>query len=95
MSYEEEGEVHELPSQLNLGFFPGSGEVEPYFYSNPWPFEKDQLVDESLPAGAKWHTENWQGTILPYSKVVADPNAEERLLAYARAVFEIARPTLT
>ena len=94
-TYEEEGEVQEYPSQLNLGFYPGGGELEPYFFSNPWPFEEAELLDKPLPKGARWFTESWQGTILPYDQLVGDPRAEERLLDYARAVFEIASPTLS
>jgi hypothetical protein len=66
----------------------------PYFYSNPWPFEKDQLLDKPLPAGAGWFTGGWEGTIFPYVELVGAANAEERLLAYARAVYDAAAPTL-
>jgi hypothetical protein len=93
--YEEDGERQEYPSQLNLGFFPGGPETAPYFYSNPWPFEGDELLRQALPEGASWHTNDWQGTILPYEVLEADPEAEERLLAYARRVFELSAPTLT
>jgi len=89
--YEEDGQVREFPAQLNLGFYPGG---KPYFYSNPWPFEADQLLDKPLPEGAGWHTEGWSGTILPYEMLVNDGKAEERLKRYARAVYEICRPTL-
>ncbi len=41
---EEHGETSMLPAQLNLGFYPGG--PDPYFYSNPWPFEADALVDK-------------------------------------------------
>jgi hypothetical protein len=92
--FEERGERQELPSQLSLGFFPGSPGVAPYFYSNPWPFETDALLGQPLPEGARWHTEGWQGTLLPYEVLVGDPNADERLLAYARRVFELTAPTL-
>lgn len=94
VGYEEHGEHQEHPAQLNLGFFPGSPEVAPYFYSNPWPFEADILLGEELPEGVSWHTERWQGTILPYETLVDDPGAEERLLAYAKRVFELSSPTL-
>ena len=93
--YEEHGEKQEYPSQLSLGFYPGSPDGPPYFYSNPWPFEGDTLSGKALPEGASWHTKGWQGTILPYEALAAGPNAEERLLAYARRVFEISSPTLT
>ncbi len=89
---EEHGEVQTFPSQLNLGFYPGGN---PYFYSNPWPFEADQLLDKPLPAGARWHTEGWQGTMLPYNELVNHPDAEDRLLEFAKAVHKLAAPTLT
>lgn len=81
-------------AQLNLGFFPGGPETEPYFYSNPWPFETDQLVGHSLPDGARWHQEGWEGTLLPYRELVGAPDFEERLLDYARAVYGVAAPIL-
>ena len=90
-TYEEHGEVTASPSQINLGFYPGG---EPYFYSNPWPFETDKLVHAPLPPGAKWHTEGWQGTMLPYSELAGDDQAEARLRAFAKAVYETASPTL-
>ena len=91
---EEHGEVQEFPSQLNLGFYPGSEGVAPYFYSNPWPFEAEVLLDKPLPAGAKWHTAGWQGAMLPYNELVDQPEAEARLRQFAKAVYELAAPTL-
>jgi hypothetical protein len=93
--YEEGGEVQEIPAQLNLGFYPGSPDVDPYFYSNPWPFEEEALLGEMLPEGVSWHTEGWQGTILPYEFLARDEKAEERLLAFARRVFGLSAPTLS
>ncbi|MCA9942789.1 MAG: hypothetical protein KC449_04880 [Anaerolineales bacterium] len=90
---EEHGEVQEFPSQLNLGFYPGSEGTAPYFYSNPWPFEAE-LLDKPLPPGASWHTAGWQGAELPYSEVVGQPDAEARLLDFAKAVYKLAAPTL-
>ena len=79
----------------SMGFSPGdSGHPEPYFYSNPWPFEKEVLLDKLLPEGARWFTEGWEGSLLEYSELVGDPRGEERLLSYARAVYELAAPTL-
>jgi hypothetical protein len=91
VQHKEQGELQELPSQINLGFYPGE---DPYFYSNPWPFAAEQLLDKPLPAGANWHTEGWQGSMLAYRKLVGDDTAETRLRAYARAVFDLASPTL-
>lgn len=89
-TYEEHGEVQEMPAQLNLGFYPGG---DPYFYSNPWPFA-ETLLDHSLPEGAEWHTDGWQGSTLPYTELVGDDNAEARLRAFAGRVFALASPTL-
>ncbi|HZD58337.1 MAG TPA: DUF5996 family protein [Anaerolineales bacterium] len=95
VEYEEHGQTRQLPAQLNLGFSPGeAGHPQPYFYSNPWPFEEAPLVGKPLPSGARWFTESWKGSILPYEELVDDERAEERLLAYARAVYEISAPTL-
>ncbi len=91
VSSESEGKIEEYPSQINLGYYPSG---DPYFYSNPWPFEADQLLGQPLPAGAAWHTEGWQGTMLPYEQLAGDENAEARLREYAQTVFEICSPTL-
>ncbi len=89
---EEDGKTTEYPSQLNLGFYPAG---RPYFYSNPWPFEADALLDTELPHGAVWHTEGWEGTILYYDQLQGDPDAKKKLLEYAAAVYEAVAPTLT
>ncbi len=91
---ETDGQRSEFPSQINLGFYPGNPADAPYFYSNPWPFEADQLLDQPLPKGARWYIEGWQGTIFPYEELVGDGHAEERLREYARVVHELASPTL-
>ena len=89
---EEEGKEKELPAQLNLGFYPGG---EPYFYSNPWPFAANKLLEKPLPHGATWHTEGWQGAKLPYRYLLNQPQPEAMLLDFAQAVYEAAAPTLT
>lgn len=95
VEYQENGKIRMLPAQINLGFYPGGQRAEPYFYSNPWPFEAESLLEKDLPPGARWHTDGWQGSMLPFRELVDQPDAEDRLLGYARAVFEIARPTLS
>lgn len=89
--YEEDGELKSYPSQLNLGFYPGG---EPYFYSNPWPFD-EALTNTPLPGEAVWHTEGWQGTMLPYAALQEDADAADKLREFARAVHEAAAPSLT
>jgi hypothetical protein len=96
IEYEEHGQTQRAQAQLSLGFSPGEpNHPEPYFYSNPWPFAKEVFINKPLPPGARWFTNGWQGTILPYAELVGDPNAEERLLNYARTVYEICAPALT
>ena len=92
VDYEEDGQVTSYPSQLNLGFYPG--EPEPYFYSNPWPFEKGQLIEQALPDGARWHLDGWEGTYLPYASLAGKADASDRLLKFAGRVYEVASPTL-
>jgi hypothetical protein len=91
-THEEEGVITEYPSQLNLGFYPAG---RPYFYSNPWPFEADKLLGTPLPHGAEWHTEDWEGSVLYYDQLAGDPDGLTKLTEFARAVFEVAAPTLT
>lgn len=90
-TYEEHGEAQEYPSQINFGFYPGG---DPYLYATPWPFETDALLGHELPSGAGWHSEGWQGTMLRYADVAGKPDGAERILAYTRAVYDLAAPTL-
>ena len=66
-----------MPSSNDTGR-PWWGREPAYFYANPWPFDADKLVKQTLPGGARWHQEGWQGTMLPYADVVGDPEAEDR-----------------
>jgi hypothetical protein len=81
-----------VPAQLNLGLYPKG---RAYFYSNPWPFDGDALLDVPLPSGATWHTDGWEGSILYYDQVSERADGEQLVLEYARAVFDAAAPTLT
>lgn len=93
--YEEHGKTEHYPSQINFGFSPGGGShPRPYFYANPWPFD-EAFRSTQLPSGARWFTEGWQGSLLPYASIAGEPEAERRLSDYFRAVFETAAPSLT
>lgn len=95
IEHEEHGQVQKSPAQLNCGFSPGEPHhPEPYFYSNPWPFEADELLAHPLPSGARWFTEGWQGSLLEYDPLAGDPQAGDKLFAYIQAVYKIASPTL-
>jgi hypothetical protein len=91
VAHEEGGETTEIPSQLNLGFYPRG---RAYFYSNPWPFD-ESLLSTELPHGAEWHTEGWKGSILYHDQIAGNPGAAAVLADFARAVYDAAAPTLT
>lgn len=91
VTHEENGAITELPSQLNLGFYPAG---RPYFYSNPWPFDVEVLTSQPLPAPAVWNTDGWEGSILYYDELLENDNPADGLLEYARAVHATAAPTL-
>jgi hypothetical protein len=89
-----DGEQVDSPAQINFGFAPGDNNYpDPYFFSNPWPFE-ERLKDQSLPHGASWFTEGFEGTLLPYANLLGDDQAAHKLIDYYRVVFELAKPTL-
>jgi len=90
--FTENGVTKELPSQINLGFYPAG---DAYFYSNPWPFDTNDLLAAELPKGARWNTEGWEGSMLGYADVAGTPDGVERFLEYASAVFNAASPLLT
>jgi len=95
IEFEEHGQTSSFPAQINLGFSPGEpSHPKPYFYSNPFPFEEEQLLNQPLPHGARWFTESWKGSLLDYATLVGDPDAGQKLLEYAQAVYEIASPGL-
>ena len=85
-------ESSQVPAQINLGLYPAGNA---YFYSNPWPFEAEDLLGVELPDGARWYTDGWEGSTLPYAAVAGASDGQERVLSYARAVFDLAAPGLT
>ncbi|NNC44244.1 MAG: hypothetical protein HKO03_13505 [Acidimicrobiia bacterium] len=89
--YEEGGTKQTMPAQINLGFYPAG---RAYFYSNPWPFEADTLLSIELPHGASWKTDGWEGSLLYLDQVAGHPDSSDRVLEYARAVFDAASPSL-
>lgn len=91
VSFEEEGVTTDLPSQINLGFYPRG---RAYFYCNPWPFDAEHLTALPLPHGAEWHTEGWEGSVLYYDQVAGDADGPAKVLEYARAVHDLAAPAL-
>lgn len=85
-----DGEEGVLPAQLNLGFY-STG--TPYFYSNPWPFDR-ALLDLPAPGRGEWTTEGFEGSRLDYGLVADRADGDAIVSAYAMAVFEAARDSL-
>ena len=76
-------------AQIAVGFYPAG---DAYFYANPWPFDVE-WTQASLPSGASWHTEGWQGAMLPVSQLGGE-DQREQVLGFARSVHELAHPAL-
>ena len=80
-----------FPSQITFGFAPDDpGQPSAYYYANPFPFE-ETLTRRELPHGGAWHTAVWQGALLPYAHVAQTDDAEEKILGFFRAAYEIER----
>lgn len=76
----------EADEQMAFGFSTGdAGIPDPYFYitAYPWPAG---LLTETLPAGAQWHTEGWQGAVLPYETLRSSDKPRRTLLNFWRTV---------
>ena len=68
--------------QMNFGFSTGDETIpDPYFYITAYPLPK-KLVDTDLVPDARWHTQNWQGAILPYQALIKSGNPAEKLLQF-------------
>lgn len=94
VTYESGGEEKTAPAQLNLGFYPAGSNDDAYFYSSPWPFERETLLGRPLVVEASWNTDGWQGAKLPYTALLDQPGAADFLGDFARVVFGVAAPTL-
>jgi hypothetical protein len=77
-------------AQIAVGFYPVG---DAYFYANPWPFDGD-WTDARLPPGAVWHTDGWEGAMLPASELGAG-DQREQVLVFARSVHELAHHALS
>ena len=63
--------------QMNFGFAFGDETIpEPYIYVTAYPLP-DALPQITLPAGASWRSEGFNGVVLPYRELtaMADPHA--------------------
>ena len=66
--------------QLNFGFVPGDeGIEEPYFFITFYA-QAERLAKTSFPVEAYFHTEAWNGIVMPYELFRKNPQAETMLL---------------
>lgn len=72
--------------QMNFGFSTGdAGIPEPYFYATAYPLPA-ALPGTTLPPGAVWHNQGWQGAVLRYAEIAGAADAGDRLLNYWRTL---------
>ncbi|MCE2504813.1 MAG: hypothetical protein J4G05_12300 [Chlorobi bacterium] len=74
--------------QMNFGFATGDRAIsEPYVYITAYPLP-ERLSDTPLPEGAYWHTEGWQGAVMPYASLIQTADPGEHLLGFMRRLIE-------
>ncbi len=63
--------IDESQPHLNFGFAPFSdGLPDPYLYAYAYPYPQ-RYDPPALPPGARWHTQGWNGVVLPYEAIAA------------------------
>lgn len=80
--------------QMNFGFAPFSPDLpRPYLYAYAYPMSAgfEQL---SLPQGARWHTEGWQGLVFPYDELAAKADFEQAIEDAFRQIYQLLSPSL-
>jgi hypothetical protein len=77
---------HEVSS---CGFWPGSPEVEPFFYSYAYPEPPGYRDSKILPAQASFDS-NFGEFLLPYEAMRQAPNPDEALLQFLQTTYEAA-----
>ena len=66
--------------QMNFGFVFGDSSVEePYFYVSAYPFPQS-LSGTQLPEGARWNEAGFEGALVHYAHVAAQPDPKAYLL---------------
>jgi hypothetical protein len=94
ITVEREGEQEEAQPQINFGFAPGDETFpDPYFYSNPWPFDPT-VESRPLASGARWTEDGFQGSMLPYQDLTDNPDPVAALVSYYISVYQAAEPML-
>lgn len=77
--------------QMNFGFTFGDQSVAgPYFYVTAYPLP-DALPGIELPAGTTWHSEGFDGVVLPYGSLSEDSEPGRYLLSLWDLLLSVGR----
>jgi hypothetical protein len=80
--------------QMNFGFAPFSpGLPRPYLYAYAYPMPEG-FQELSLPQGARWNTEGWQGLVFPYDELAKKADFEQSIEGAFRQVYGLLAPSL-
>lgn len=72
--------------QMNFGFSTGdAGIPDGYFYITAYPIP-DRFIGSMLVEGAHWHSEGWQGAVMPYSELVEVSDPKQKLRNFCHLV---------
>jgi Family of unknown function (DUF5996) len=86
-------EVSESAPQMNFGFAPFDAEFnKPYLYVTAYPIP-DGFEKLPLPMGARWHTQGWNGAIVPYDELARADDPEALIESVFEAVHAVLSPT--
>lgn len=81
-------------SQILFGFSPAGAGIEgAYFFVSPAPFQQD-LLQQTLPPGTRWHTSGWQGALLPYAEVADKADAAKRIQDFLQGAYQLQKSIL-
>ncbi|MGI9658951.1 MAG: DUF5996 family protein [Gaiellaceae bacterium] len=88
----KDGTDKAVRASITVGFSTGdTSEPGGYLYANPWPFD-EELAAKTLPGEARWYTDEWKGSMLPYASIAG--TGEQPVYDYLVAVYEHAAPGL-
>jgi hypothetical protein len=81
--------------QLNFGFTLGdAGIAEPYFYVTAYPLPR-AMPAVQLPSGTTWHSEGFNGAVLPYRSLMQSTDPQGYLLDLWNRLLAAGREHIT
>ncbi len=86
-------DASESAPQMNFGFAPfDSIASRPYLYVTAYPMP-DGFEKLPLPMGARWHTQGWNGAIVPYDELARTDDPEALIESVFEAIHAVLSPT--